>query len=43
MSRNFYSSYIDCNNILKLEKEDRNILAYNLSEGNDDLRKLLLN
>ena len=43
MSRNFYSSYIDCNNIFKLDKEDRNTLAYNLAEGNYDLRKLLLN
>ena len=34
MSRNFYSSYIDCNNIFKLDKEDRNTLAYNLAEEN---------
>lgn len=43
MSRNFYSSYIDCNSILKLDDKDKSILAYKLSEGNDDLRRLLLN
>lgn len=43
MSRNYYSSYIDCENIFKLEKNDREILANNLAEGNKDLKSLLLN